>query len=66
MQLRELEEYGVIERNVYAEVPPKVEYSTSQAFQSLKPIIDAMWHWGTGFLSRLPQEEVAETALDRS
>lgn len=59
MQLRELEEDGVIARKVYAEVPPKVEYSISEAGRSLKPIIDAMWHWGTEFLSKLPEEELA-------
>jgi len=40
-QLRELEEDGVIERKVYAQVPPKVEYSISKRGQALKPIIDA-------------------------
>src|SRR6201994_1239478 len=44
MQLRELEDDGVIVRKVYAEVPPRVEYSVSKAGQSLKPIIEAMWH----------------------
>src|ERR1044071_7961683 len=50
LQLRELEEDGVIERKVYLVVPPKVEYSISKRGESLKPIIDAMWHWGKNFL----------------
>ena len=58
LQLRELEEDGIIERKVYAEVPPKVEYSISPRGESLKPIIDAMWHWGKGFLEQLPEERV--------
>jgi DNA-binding HxlR family transcriptional regulator len=58
LQLRELEEDGVIERKVYAEVPPKVEYSISKSGESLKPIIDAMWHWGKTFLDTLPDDKV--------
>lgn len=58
MQLRELESDGVINRKVYAEVPPKVEYSISEAGKSLKPIIDSMWHWGNEFLSRLPESKL--------
>lgn len=57
MQLRELEQDGVIERKVYPVVPPRVEYSVSESGQTLKPIIDAMWTWGTNFLSRLPGGE---------
>ena len=62
LQLRELEEDGVIERKVYAEVPPKVEYSISPRGESLKPIIDAMWHWGKEFLAELPEERVKSEA----
>ncbi len=57
-QLRELEEDGVIERKVYAQVPPKVEYSVSKRGQALKPIIDAMWDWGKKFLDTLPKDRV--------
>ena len=57
-QLRELEEDGVIERKVYAQVPPKVEYSISKRGQALKPIIDAMWYWGRNFLDTLPKDRV--------
>ena len=59
MQLRELEEDGVIERKVYAEVPPKVEYSISPQGESLKPIIDALWSWGRNFLDNLPEDRAA-------
>jgi DNA-binding HxlR family transcriptional regulator len=56
--LRELEEDGIIERKVYAVVPPKVEYSIAKRGESLKPIIDAMWHWGKQFLETLPKKVV--------
>lgn len=45
-QLRELEMDGVIERKVYAEVPPKVEYSITEFGKSLTPIIAALEQWG--------------------
>ncbi|MET0336791.1 MAG: helix-turn-helix domain-containing protein [Caulobacter sp.] len=45
-QLRELEEVGLIVRTVYAEVPPRVEYSLSARGQSLKPVILALKAWG--------------------
>lgn len=46
-QLRELEEEDIITRNVYAQVPPKVEYSISEYGESLEPILVAMHEWGT-------------------
>lgn len=46
-QLRELEEEDIITRNVYAQVPPKVEYSISEYGKSLEPILVAMHEWGT-------------------
>lgn len=44
-QLRELERDGVIRRQVYAQVPPKVEYSLTPTGRSLKPILEAMHQW---------------------
>ena len=55
-QLRELEEDGIVDRKVYAQVPPKVEYSISERGQSLKPVIDLMWQWGKDFIATLPKE----------
>lgn len=48
-QLRDMENNGLISRRVYAEVPPKVEYTLTELGQSLKPILDAMQNWGEEF-----------------
>lgn len=48
-QLRDMEEKGLINRKVYAEVPPRVEYSLTELGMSLKPILDAMSTWGTAY-----------------
>jgi DNA-binding HxlR family transcriptional regulator len=44
--LRIMEENGLLHREVFAEVPPRVEYSLTDLGRSLKPIHDAMWQWG--------------------
>ena len=46
-QLRELERDGLVHRQVYAQVPPKVEYSLSEFGNTLKPILDMIAQWGT-------------------
>ncbi len=47
--LRQMETSGLILRKVYAEVPPKVEYSLSDTGFSLKPILDSMVEWGNEY-----------------
>lgn len=46
-QLRELERDGLVNRTVYPEVPPRVEYSLSEFGETLKPILDMIAQWGT-------------------
>lgn len=48
-QLRDMERNGLVNRKVYPEVPPRVEYSLTELVRSLKPILDAMWDWGEEF-----------------
>ncbi len=52
-QLREMEESGLLTRKVYAEVPPRVEYTLTELGYSLKPILDAMWKWGEEYKSKV-------------
>ena len=48
-QLRQMEASGLLTRKVYAEVPPRVEYSLTELGRSLRPILDAMWAWGEAY-----------------
>lgn len=52
-QLRDMETNGLISRKVYAEVPPRVEYSLTDLGKSLKPILDAMKNWGEDYKKSL-------------
>ena len=51
-QLRDMEQNGLVHREVFAEVPPRGEYSLTELGRSLKPILDAMWNWGEEFKAR--------------
>ena len=48
-KLRELEEDGLIERKVYPQIPPKVEYTLTDVGYSLRPIIDCLKEWGRDY-----------------
>ena len=47
--LRSMEESGLLTRKVYAEVPPRVEYTLTETGYSLKPILDSMGEWGKAY-----------------
>lgn len=52
MQLRELEQAGVLHRQVYAQVPPKVEYSLTEQGRSLEPVLYQMAVWGEWYCNQ--------------
>ncbi|MBL8606228.1 MAG: helix-turn-helix transcriptional regulator [Myxococcales bacterium] len=54
LQLRELEEDGLVERTVYAEVPPRVEYELTPFGRSLEPVLRGLCEWGQRYKRRLP------------
>lgn len=45
-QLREMEEHGIVRRKVFAQVPPRVEYSATKLGMSLEPIVSSLCDWG--------------------
>jgi DNA-binding HxlR family transcriptional regulator len=47
--LRELETSGLLHREMYKQVPPKVEYSTTELAQSLEPVLSALCNWGQNY-----------------
>lgn len=53
-QLREMERDGLVTRRIYAQVPPKVEYSLTPLGMSLKPVVEAIHQWGLahGFMEK--------------
>ncbi|QSQ14183.1 winged helix-turn-helix transcriptional regulator [Myxococcus landrumensis] len=53
LQLRELEEDGLVKRTVYPEVPPRVEYELSPFGRSLEPVLRGLHDWGDKYKNRL-------------
>lgn len=61
-QLRELEADGVVHREVYAQVPPKVEYRLTHAGGELLPILDALYRWGSEAQERVSRRPATSSA----
>ena len=55
LQLRELEFHGILQREIYPELPPKVEYSLTPFGETLLPVIASMESWGEGHLEKFEQ-----------
>src|SRR4051812_22920289 len=64
-QLRELEAAGLIHREVYPEVPPRVEYSLTKLGRSLEPILRSLWSWGNAYLDdrRIVPDSIKQTPV---
>ncbi|WP_235938561.1 winged helix-turn-helix transcriptional regulator [Chitinophaga solisilvae] len=61
MQLKELEDLGIIRKEIYAEIPARVEYSFTPTGESLLPVLDVLEKWGTD-----NREEVLKNTLELS
>ena len=59
-QLRDMEAKGLLTRRVYAEVPPRVEYTLTPTGYSLRPILDSMVAWGTGYQQQMSGADSAD------
>jgi len=61
-QLRELEASGLVNRFIYTQIPPKVEYSLTPAGKSLLPILDTLCQWGLTYAnaSKLVDEQLCK------
>ncbi|MFW2487904.1 winged helix-turn-helix transcriptional regulator [Clostridium chromiireducens] len=60
--LRDMEACGLLTRKVYAEVPPRVDYTLTETGYSLKPILDSMNAWGTSYKMKLSEDKVYSTS----
>ncbi len=56
-QLRMLEDYGLISRYVYAEIPPKVEYSLTDLGQEFNPVLEQLRIWGDKYIEYLKNQK---------
>ncbi|MBS4223022.1 winged helix-turn-helix transcriptional regulator [Lederbergia citrea] len=61
-QLRELEEEDIIDRVIYPQIPPKVEYSISEYGKSLQPVLDIMHEWGTAHTNHMQKKRNSQNA----
>ncbi len=66
LQLRELEEDGVVHLEIYKEIPPRVEYSLTEFGKTLEPILLAMLTWGDQYTSQIIARRSAQAATSLS
>ncbi|WP_220197638.1 winged helix-turn-helix transcriptional regulator [Ktedonospora formicarum] len=59
LQLRELEADGIVHREIYKQIPPKVEYSLTEFGKTLEPILLAMLSWGDQYTTQIIERKVA-------
>ncbi|HEV2659048.1 MAG TPA: helix-turn-helix domain-containing protein [Ktedonobacteraceae bacterium] len=59
LQLRELEEDGVIHREIYQQIPPKVEYSLTEFGKTLEPIVLTLLKWGEQYTNQIVERKRA-------
>ncbi|MDN4074204.1 winged helix-turn-helix transcriptional regulator [Fictibacillus terranigra] len=64
LHLRELEEQDIVQRVVYPQIPPKVEYSITEYGKSLGPVMDAMHHWGAAHVEHMKLKNEQGASLD--
>ena len=61
-QLREMEENGLVKREIYEQIPPKVEYSLTEHGKALRPILEMMLEWGVDYAK---DQEIVITCTDK-
>ena len=61
-QLRMMEQNGLVLRTVYAQVPPKVEYSLSELGHDFQPVLDALKVWGDKYIKQMEQKPLTQQA----
>ncbi|TDQ43001.1 winged helix-turn-helix transcriptional regulator [Aureibacillus halotolerans] len=65
-QLRELESHDIVQRKVYSQIPPKVEYSVTTYGRTLDPILHAMHSWSETHIDRMNEKEADEAKAVQS
>lgn len=63
LQLKELEKYGMIKKKIYAELPPRSEYSITEDGKSVLSVIHVLEEWGQGFKSKMKKILIREGEL---
>ncbi|MBU0923252.1 helix-turn-helix transcriptional regulator [bacterium] len=61
VKLKELEEKNIINREVYAEVPPKVVYSLTDCGKRLKPVLQEMYKWGISYVDEFGKNDYIDS-----